>query len=118
MPKRKNLGFMQKIAYIGPQKHNTNIPKTNKIKKTNVLVNIVPFSPPISPKLTKPSQCANIKIDSINALAVTEPLLAVTRIWRIQTEKNRNDYVNPKHKPAHREYPVGSHLRTTIDCIA
>jgi hypothetical protein len=40
MQKRKNLGFMQKIAYIGIEKNQTTLPKTHKFKKTNVLVNL------------------------------------------------------------------------------
>ena len=41
MSKRKNLGVMQKIAYIGDGKHTFRRVKTVNLRKTNVLVTLV-----------------------------------------------------------------------------
>jgi len=66
MAKRKNLGVMQKIAYIGDRKHTFRIVKTIFLHKTNVLVTLVSFFTYLHPKQTKLYFCTNINIIPYN----------------------------------------------------
>ena len=60
MAKRKNLGVMQKITYIGSKKHTFRVQKTVILHKTDVLVILVVFLAIPAPKQSKPAIFTNM----------------------------------------------------------